>query len=192
MAFSIPGTQRKVAVLLGACALGALLLAGVVRAEGDDYGDSTPGGGLPELTKDQFLKDKANLACEGSLCKIFSVSLNSTKFTVSTFVGTNNRMNNGNSSSYNVYYGGGDPYNNPNYNLNEPGYGIQLTWEKTNCTKTVNVDKSVYEAVTTYMTALVNAKPGEDPTFPAFTPAEQTMILFYTTVMNLVKGATCS
>lgn len=54
----------------------------------------------------------------------------------------------------------------------------------------VYVDKSVYHTLTIYLDSLVNSSPGEDqePTNPAFTPAEQYMILLYTTMMTGLKN----
>jgi hypothetical protein len=130
----------------------------------------------------------SNLACEGSLCTLFSVSVNKKTFNITTYVGDGmpSQQNGGN----NYYYGQGQ--SGQAGATGKLGYGIQLSWDNTHCTKNVNVDKSVYDSVTTYMKELLNSTPGEGRTYPQFTPAEQTMILFYTTVMDLTKGATCN
>ena len=154
---------------------------------GDEYSNPTPGASAV-AAKEVMDKDKANLACNGSLCTLFSVSVNKKTFSITTYVGDG--MNNQQNSGTNYYYG-----NNQGQQTGASGklgYGIQVTWDRTNCTKDINVDKSVYDSVTTYMRELLNSTPGEASTYPQFTPAEQTMILFYTTVMDLTKGSTCN
>lgn len=150
----------------------------------DEFADETPGAG--GFWHRIFNRDSQNITCEGSLCKLFSVNVHKQSFTVTTYVGDGMPMMPNSGTNY--YIGSGQNQ----LNQGKLGYGIMITWDRTNCSKVVNVDKSVYDAVTTYMKQLVNSKPGEDPTYPAFTPAEQTVILFYTTVMELVKGSTCN
>lgn len=51
------------------------------------------------------------------------------------------------------------------------------------------IDKFVYDTITLYFNQLVNTNPGEPKTYPAFTPAEQTMILFYVSILEgMQKG----
>lgn len=156
-------------------------------AGGDEYSNPTPGATSGE-SKEIMDKDKANLACNGSLCTLFSVSVNKKSFNITTYVGDG--MPGQQNGGTNNYYG-----NNQTGQTGAQGklgYGIQITWDNTHCTKDVNVDRSVYDSVTTYMRELLNSTPGEASTYPQFTPAEQTMILFYTTVMDLTKGSTCN
>jgi hypothetical protein len=156
-------------------------------AGGDEYSNATPGAVSPEARKimDQ---DMSNLACNGSLCTLFSVSVNKKTFNITTYVGDGMpAQQNGGTTNY---YG-----NNQSGQTGvsgKLGYGVQIGWEDTHCTKSINVDKSVYDSVTTYMRELRNSTVGEPSTYPQFTPAEQTMILFYTTVMDLTKGSTCN
>jgi hypothetical protein len=163
------------------------LATGTAFAGGDEYSNPTPGAVSSEA-KDIMSKDMSNLACEGSLCTLFSVSVNKKTFNITTYVGDG--MQGQQTTGNNYYYGTGQ--SGQNGATGKLGYGIQMTWDNTHCTKNVNVDKSVYDSVTTYMKELLNSTPGEGRTYPQFTPAEQTMILFYTTVMDLTKGATCN
>ena len=173
------------------CALLATIAVTTVHADsapkaGDEYSNATPGATSGDL-KAVMDKDRANLACTGSLCTLFSVSINKKSFNITTYVGDGMP---GTSTGTNNYYGNNQ--NGQSGATGQLGYGIELTWENTHCTKNVNVDKSVYDSVTTYMKELTNSTPGEPSTYPQFTPAEQTMILFYTTVMDLTKGSTCN
>lgn len=160
-----------------------------IRAS-DDYGGANPGGSNNDERREIFNRDAAHLACEGSLCQIFSIEVDRRQFTISANLG-----NSQNGGGYNGggYYGGGSyGGNNQNPNNNTIGRfnaGISVTWEDERCTKMVNVDRAVYESITEYMKMLVNH---DGSTNPAFTPAEQTMIVFYTTIMQLLKGATCN
>ena len=176
---------------LGLLLLGLLLgvtMSASVFAESDEYGEGTPGAeGTQKFWEGKAKKDQTNIACKKNLCKIFSVTVNGHKFTVSANLGDNYGSNGGGSgTNYNAYYGSDGSCGG---GTARQGYGVGVEWEYTHCTKTMNVDESVYRAITTYMKALVNP---DGTTNPAFTPAEQTIILFYTTVMQLVKGAACS
>jgi len=57
------------------------------------------------------------------------------------------------------------------------------------CTKQVKVPWSVYQSISAIMSSL-DGSSGEPP--PAFTPAQQTMLLFYTTLMQQTLSFTCS
>ena len=57
------------------------------------------------------------------------------------------------------------------------------------CTKQVKVPWSVYQSIASIMSSLDGAN-GEPP--PAFTPAQQTMLLFYTTLMQQTLSFTCA
>ena len=157
------------------------------RGAGDDYSSATPGASASSSIKDIMARDATHITCEKGLCTLFSVTVNKQSFTISSYVGTGSQsLNSG--GGVNNYYGN----TSTPQNTGTLGYGLQITWDNTHCTKNVDVDKSVYNSITTYMSNLINTKPGEDPTYPQFTPAEQTMIMFYTTVMELTKGTTCN
>ena len=154
----------------------------------DEFGGATPGSGEGDV-EDRLSRDAANIACDGNLCQIFEIEMNSKKFTVSANLGDSGLNNKNNGTTYNAYYGGGNNGSGgASGQQSGTGYGIGITWEKTNCHKKVNVDRSVYNSITTYMKLLVN---DDGSTNPAFTPAEQTIIVFYTTMMELIKGTTC-
>lgn len=57
------------------------------------------------------------------------------------------------------------------------------------CTKQVKVPYPVYQSIAAIMSTL-DGSNGEPP--PAFTPAQQTMLLFYTTLMQQTLSFTCS
>lgn len=57
------------------------------------------------------------------------------------------------------------------------------------CTKQVKVPYPVYQSIAAIMSTL-DGSNGEPP--PAFTPAQQTMLLFYTTLMQQTLSFTCT
>ncbi|MBM3381956.1 MAG: hypothetical protein FJY29_05890 [Betaproteobacteria bacterium] len=57
------------------------------------------------------------------------------------------------------------------------------------CTKQVKVPWSVYQSIASIMSTL-DGSQGEPP--PAFTPAQQTMLLFYTTLMQQTLSFNCA
>lgn len=57
------------------------------------------------------------------------------------------------------------------------------------CTKQVKVPYSVYQSIASIMSTL-DGSNGEPP--PAFTPAQQTMLLFYTTLMQQTLSFNCT
>ncbi|MBF0361618.1 MAG: hypothetical protein HQK49_11435 [Oligoflexia bacterium] len=177
--------------------------------------------GNRDQRQQQFYQDSKNCNCGNNLCEIFSVNVHKRKWSVRAHLGLNDFGSNGGSGGYGGGYGnyggggGGGYYGNDNcgknpsvpthdgcygnyyngsstlsglYNPMVFSAGISVTWEDVNCTKTINVDKAIYGAITTYMRSLVNA---DGTTRPAFTPAEQTMILFYSTIMKLTNGFAC-
>ena len=67
----------------------------------------------------------------------------------------------------------------------QPYVGVTLRYIKGSCTQSVNVPKSLYVAMNTYLYHLIN----EDGSIERqFTPAQQTMILFYTTILKQASG----
>jgi hypothetical protein len=180
-------SQIKTTLALLACALLIALPHSNAFANGDEYSNPTPGAAAA-ASKEIMDKDRANLACNGSLCTLFSISANKKSFTITTSLG--NGMSGMQTGGTNNYYG--NTQANQQGVTGQLGYNISVSWDNTNCTKNVNVDKSVYDSVTTYMRELLNSTAGEPSTYPQFTPAEQTMLLFYTTVMDLTKGSTCN
>ncbi len=174
---------------------------------GDDYGGNTPGTSID--LNDRYRKDVRNMACEGNLCRIFNVEVRNRRWTIGVFGGVNDGMGGGRGGrggrgggggglGGGGGFGGGGGYGggyggfgggNGNGNNNTISAGIEVTYENEHCSKTINVDQSVYRAITTYMRSLVNE---DGTTRPAFTPSEQTMILFYTTIMQLTHGFNCN
>lgn len=132
-------------------------------------------GILLEIDKD------AKIACTADgLCKLSSVRSDS----------------NGWETSFNVGQGGGTT-SNGGTTIITGGYdsastcptcthwGITITYRVNHCTQTVLVPKSLYYAMNRYMYGLL-AENGD--TKKGFTPADEAMIMFYTTIMKQATG----
>jgi hypothetical protein len=123
----------------------------------------------------------ARIACDISgLCKLTSVTSNDQRFTASFSVGEGNTWGTGLGSGTNIIVPG-----NGNLGSNEPYYGITIKFTKGRCTQNVFVPRSIYYAVNRYMYGLMTESGGVRR---GFTPADEAMIMFYTTIMKQANG----
>lgn len=123
----------------------------------------------------------ARIACNASgLCRISSVTSNDRRFTASFSIGEGNTFGSGLGNGTNIIVPG-----NGNLGSTEPYYGITLKFTTGRCTQTVNVPRAVYYAVNRYMYGLMTETGG---TRRGFTPADEAMIMFYTTIMKQATG----
>ncbi len=126
----------------------------------------------------------AAISCDKGLCTLHSVESRYGGFEVSFNVGQGTGSTGlGGKDGVNIYTGG--------YGTCETcdalSWGFQVKYSRGKCTQTVKVPKSVYYAVNRYMYGLLTDEGG---TRRGFTPADEAMIMFYTTIMNNVKGCT--
>lgn len=131
------------------------------------------------------IDEDAELACENGLCTLHSVTNRYGGFEVSFNVGEGNPNSSGNGTITNIYTD-----NKPEGNCNtcEQAYwGITLRYRKGKCTQRINVPRSVYYAINRYMYGLMTEEGG---TRRGFTPADEAMIMFYTTIMSKATGCT--
>jgi hypothetical protein len=123
----------------------------------------------------------ARIACDPSgLCRLTSVTSNDQRFTASFSVGEGNMWASGLGSGTNIIVPGSG-----NLGSNEPYYGITMKFTMGRCTQNVYVPRSVYYAVNRYMYGLMTETGG---TRRGFTPADEAMIMFYTTIMKQANG----
>lgn len=125
----------------------------------------------------------ARIACNNrGLCQISSVTSRDRRFTASFMIGEGNIFNAGLGGGTNIILpnGSGTDVANP-----QPYYGLTLKFSTGRCTQTVNVPRSVYYSVNRYMYGLMTENGG---TRRGFTPADEAMIMFYTTIMKQATG----
>jgi hypothetical protein len=149
--------------------------------------DDMFGGGTDEFQFERFSDDNimveidrdASVACNAGSCVLSSVTSNSKKFTISFNVGEGNQ---GHGS-----YGGGTYVDLGDNNNDGPRdfWGVKVEFTKGTCTQEINVPRSLYYAINRYMWGLMN----EDSSVRrGFTPADEAMIIFYTTISNVATG----
>ena len=162
----------------------ALVLSSHAYADEFDGGspeyDPRPAPHYSEADVQKKIENEMAMACKGNLCSIVGTDGAGQGWTVSFNVGYgNNNNNNGNN-----FYIGTD---GKNQNNNEPQYnaGITVTYKNYTCNSTLRVTPAVYRFVQTYMYHMVN---GDGSTKRNFSPADQTVILFYTTMLNKVDN----
>lgn len=146
-------------------------------------------GGEREFEFDRFADDsileaidtESQIACDHGVCTIHAVTNNYGGFEVAFNVGEG--QNGNNNGGTNIYTG------NAGYNTNgETEYwGFTVKYTRGQCTQRVRVPKSVYYAVNRYMYGLMTEEGG---TRRGFTPADEAMIMFYTTIISKANGCT--
>jgi hypothetical protein len=126
------------------------------------------------------IDEDARVACNGGLCTLHSVTNSYGGFEVALNVGEGSQYGNG-GSGVNIYTGGNSNSNDGEY------WGVTVKYKKGRCTQRINVPRSVYYSVQRYMYGLMTEEGG---TRRGFTPADEAMIMFYTTIMNKANGCT--
>jgi hypothetical protein len=127
----------------------------------------------------------ARIACDASgLCQLSSVTSNDRRFTATFSVGQGSMYGSMGGSGTNIII----PSSGGSLGCaacSEPYYGITLRFTTGSCTQKVNVPRAVYYAINRYMYGLMTEEGG---TRRGFTPADEAMIMFYTTVMKQATG----
>lgn len=77
------------------------------------------------------------------------------------------------------------PGSNGNSYSPEPFYGFTLRYTKGKCTQSIRVPRSLYFSINRYMYGLMTEEGG---TRRGFTPADEAMIMFYSTIMKQATG----
>jgi hypothetical protein len=126
----------------------------------------------------QIEKEMA-VACSGNLCRIVGTDSQGDSWTVSFNVGYGDQSSSGGGNSF---YIGGDKSNNSGGNMYA---GVNVTYRNYKCHSNLLVTPAVYRFVNTYMYNMVNS---DGSTKRNFSPADQTVILFYTTMLNKVEA----
>lgn len=165
-------------------ALAVVLLSTVVNADEFDGGspeyDPRPNPHYSESEIQRKIENEMAVACRGNLCSIVGTDSSGEGWTVSFQVGYGNTPN----GTGNNFYIGTD---GKNHGANGSDYyaGITVTYKNYSCQSTLRVTPSVYRFVNTYMYNMVNT---DGSTKRNFSPADQTVILFYTTMLNKVDN----
>lgn len=128
----------------------------------------------------------ARIACDqAGLCRISSVTSRDRRFTATFTVGEGNQWGGMMGGGTNVIIPGNGGWGCDNDCSSQPYYGITLKFTSGTCHQTVKVPRAVYYAVNRYMYGLLSEEGG---TRRGFTPADEAMIMFYTTIMKQATG----
>lgn len=119
------------------------------------------------------------VACSNNLCKIAGTDSHGSGWTVAFQVGIGQQSNSGSASS--IYIG-----NNNGLNNRSPTASVTVTYKNSVCTSTLQVTPAVYRFVNTYLYNMVNT---DGSVKKNFSPSDQTVILFYTTMLS--KAESC-
>lgn len=162
----------------------ALVVMALSFAKADEFDggsgefDPRPNPRYTEAEIQKKIQQEMAVACSGNLCKIVGTDSSGEGWTVSFNVG----YGNGNSNSGTAIYIG-DERNNRNQS--DWNAGVTVTYKNYTCQSNLRVTPAVYRFVNTYMYNMVNA---DGSTKRNFSPADQTVILFYTTMLNKVEA----
>lgn len=164
--------------------------SGSARAQAhSEFNSASPEYGQIYYTPAYISKMIANdmkIQCYKGLCEMAMVDTKGQGFVVELNVGYGNQNNGsssgGSSSGGVVVVATGQVNRQP-----EPYAGVTLRYVTQRCRQSVRVPQALYVSMNTYLYNLINE---DGTTKRTFDPAEQTMILFYTTVMKQANGCT--
>lgn len=133
--------------------------------------------GYSEAEIQQKIQNEMAIACSGNLCKIVGQDNQGSGWTVTFQIGYGNNTNTGNGDI--IYVGGTNNTNNGAF------ANITVSYKNFKCRSNLLVTPAVYRFVNTYLYNMVNA---DGSVKRNFSPADQTVILFYTTMLNKVDS----
>lgn len=174
-----------------------LIFIGNLNAFADNIDDMFAGGEDREFKFERFseanvmeaISHDAGMACKNGLCTLTSNDTRFKEFTINMNGGMGNNENGG-FGGYGPGNGGGVgiylPSNNSVDYANIPfesrlHANINIQLKVGTCSRSVKIPRSLYYAINRYMYGLMNE---DSTTRRSFTPADEAMILFYTTVMK--------
>lgn len=156
--------------------------------------DSRYGAGSDEFEFQKFdnetimlsIKRDMEIACDNrGLCILSAVTSRDNRFTAQFNVGEgyNPYGNQGSGTTVIIPGGTGFPTGT------QPYFGINLRYTNARCTQTIQVPRSLYISMNRYMYGLMSEEGG---TRRGFSPADEAMIMFYSTIMKQATGCVAS
>ena len=159
-------------------AVGGLFAQANEFENGSSEFDTPP---LPDYSEAEIQKKIQNemaIACSKNLCKIAGQDSHGSGWTVSFQIGYGGGNNSGGSGGT-VIIGGN------NNSSSQPNATINITYKSYQCHSDLLVTPSIYRFVNTYLYNMVNS---DGSVKRNFSPADQTVILFYTTLLSKVES----
>lgn len=179
--------MKKILILVCLC------LSSTVFA--NDY-DDIFGPGNQEFQFERFsnegillaIDQDARIACQpNGQCVLSSVQTDSKGWEVAFNVGQGGGINSGTGTT--VITGGYDGGKNDCNDCNPLHWGMTVSYKVAHCTQQVMVPRSLYYSMNRYLYGLMQ-ETGE--TRKGFTPADEAMIMFYTTIMKQASASGCN
>lgn len=164
-------------VVLALCAVSTNLNASEFDQGAPEY-DERPITIRTEAEIFKSIQDEMVVACQGNMCQIVGSDNEGSSWTVSFSVGYGQVPGGGSGNS--IYIG-----DQSNGDRNRGFAGITVTYKNYKCKTNLRVTPAVYQFVNTYMYNMINH---DYSTKRNFSPAEQTVVLFYTTMLNRVEA----
>ena len=129
----------------------------------------------------------ARVACHSNgQCVLSSVQSDSKGWEVDFNFGQGNNVNS--SGGTTVITGGYETGKNECNNCNPISWGLTMSYRKGSCTQQVMVPRALYYSMNRYLYGLMQ-ETGE--TRKGFTPADEAMIMFYSTIMKQASSGGC-
>lgn len=161
---------------------------------GGDVIDDMFGGGTDEFEFERFSDDRILVAIDEDaavncdkqgLCTLSAITTNSRTFSVNFNIGQGNNASGGFGG-----YGegnGGTTINigDDNQDENREHWGVNVQYKIGSCTQKVKVPRALFYSMNRYLYGLMTE---EGSVRRGFTPADEAMILFYTTILNKASG----
>lgn len=170
-----------------------LLLTSLIAVSKADEIDDVFNTGNGEFKFERFSNEgillaidhDAKIACmSNGQCVLSSVKSDSKGWEVSFNVGQGNTVNTGSGTT--IFAGGYDTGKTSTCNTCDAvNWGVTVAYKVGHCTQTVMVPRSLYYALNRYMYGLMQ-ETGD--TKKGFTPADEAMIMFYTTIAKQATG----
>ena len=184
MIYVLGGLMKNIIILL------TLALSFSSFAQDDEFGDIFGGGENQEFQFERLgdkeimiaIAREAEIACKDGLCTLSAVTENYNEFSINFNIGEGHQGNSG--------YGSGNGGTTINVGGDSNGdnrefWGVNVQYKIGKCTQKVNVPRSLYISMNRYLYGLLNE---DTSTRRGFTPADEAMILFYTTIMKQASG----
>ncbi|WP_413577643.1 protease [Bdellovibrio sp. HCB290] len=169
---------KRVLVVLAALLIGVSSQANEFD-EGAGEFDPPARPGYSESDIQSKIENEMSIACSGNLCKVVGQDNQGSGWTVQFQVGYGDSNSNGNGGDT-IYIGGN------NSNRGDNGFAsVTVTYRNFKCRSNLLVTPAVYRFVNTYLYNMVNS---DGSVKRNFSPADQTVILFYTTMLNKVSA----
>jgi len=137
---------------------------------------STPQYSEAEIQKK--IQSEMAVACVGNLCQIVGSDSNGSGWTVSFAIGYGNNGTTGGGNQFFIGEG-----SSPGSDRGHAA--ITVTYNNWKCSSQLRVTPAVYRFVNTYLYNMVNT---DGSVKRNFSPADQTVVLFYTTMLSKVEN----